>query len=77
MEFDLKAMNDQTFSESDGGAYYNWPSSQFPVLSKADVAAGRLVLRPRGFALPHYSDSSKVGYVTQGELISMFNLDTF
>ncbi|XP_022149142.1 uncharacterized protein LOC111017635 isoform X1 [Momordica charantia] len=66
MEFDLKAMNDQTFSESDGGAYYNWPSSQFPVLSKADVAAGRLVLRPRGFALPHYADSSKVGYVTQG-----------
>ncbi|KAF9666800.1 hypothetical protein SADUNF_Sadunf16G0266200 [Salix dunnii] len=38
----------------------------FPMLGKERVGAGRLVLRPRGFALPHYADSSKIGYVLQG-----------
>ncbi|AET04452.2 putative 11-S seed storage protein, plant [Medicago truncatula] len=37
-----------------------------PVLASTNVGAGRLVLKPQGFALPHYADSSKVAYVIQG-----------
>ncbi|KAK7359089.1 hypothetical protein VNO77_01035 [Canavalia gladiata] len=52
--------------EGDGGGYYTWSSSQMSVLAKTNVGAGRLVLQPRGFALPHYADVSKVGYVIEG-----------
>lgn len=38
-----------------------------PVLASTNVGAGRLVLKPQGFALPHYADSSKVAYVIQGQ----------
>ncbi|KAH7575742.1 hypothetical protein JRO89_XS02G0206600 [Xanthoceras sorbifolium] len=37
------------------------------MLGEAKVGAGLLVLKPGGFALPHYTDSSKLGYVLQGE----------
>ncbi|KAK7399676.1 hypothetical protein VNO78_10864 [Psophocarpus tetragonolobus] len=52
--------------EGDGGSYYSWSSSEMPILARTNVGAGRLVLHPRGFALPHYADSSKIGYVIQG-----------
>ncbi|KAH0727119.1 hypothetical protein KY284_002984 [Solanum tuberosum] len=59
---------DKTIVEVEGvGGYYTWSSSQFPVLSQKKVAGGLLVLQPRGFALPHYADSSKIGYVCEGE----------
>ncbi|KAH0768293.1 hypothetical protein KY285_004164 [Solanum tuberosum] len=59
---------DKTIVEVEGvGGYYTWSSSQFPVLSQKKVAAGLLVLQPRGFTLPHYVDSSKIAYVCEGE----------
>ena len=67
MEFDLKPMASETVFEGEGGAYYTWSSSKHPLLGKANVGAGRLVLQPHGFALPHLSDSSKVGFVLQGQ----------
>lgn len=56
----------ETVFAGDGGSYHIWSSTKFPFLSKAKVGAGKLVLQPHGFALPHYADSSKIGYVLQG-----------
>ena len=56
----------QKLFEGDGGSYYSWSSSEFPLLRETKVGAGKLVLQPRGFALPHYADSPKIGYVLQG-----------
>jgi hypothetical protein len=67
MELDLTPKTAETLFEGDGGSYYVWSSSQMPVLASANVGAGRLVLKPQGFALPHYADSSKVAYVIQGQ----------
>ncbi|ONI36125.1 hypothetical protein PRUPE_1G570800 [Prunus persica] len=64
---DLTPKQAQKLFEGDGGAYYIWSSSDVPALVEAKVGAGKLVLQPHGFALPHYSDSSKLGYVLQGE----------
>lgn len=64
---DLTPESAQKLFEGDGGAYYIWSSSDAPVLAEAKVGAGKLVLQPHGFALPHYSDSSKLGYVLQGD----------
>lgn len=64
---DLTPESAQKLFEGDGGAYYLWSSSDAPVLAEAKVGAGKLVLQPHGFALPHYSDSSKLGYVLQGD----------
>ncbi|PHT41487.1 hypothetical protein CQW23_20341 [Capsicum baccatum] len=62
---------DKTIVEVEGvGGYYTWSSTQFPVLSQKKLAAGLLVLQPRGFALPHYADSSKIAYVIEGECIA-------
>ncbi|TKY60162.1 Glutelin type-A 2 [Spatholobus suberectus] len=66
MELDLTPKTAQPMFEGDGGSYYTWSSSQMPILAETNVGAGRLVLQPRGFALPHYADSSKVGYVIEG-----------
>ncbi|CAJ1938303.1 unnamed protein product [Sphenostylis stenocarpa] len=66
MELDLTPKTAEALFEGDGGGYYTWSSSQVPLLAQKNVGAGRLVLQPRGFALPHYADSSKVGYVIQG-----------
>ncbi|KAL3538549.1 hypothetical protein ACH5RR_001915 [Cinchona calisaya] len=57
---------DVTVFEGEGGGYYTWSASKFPLLSEAKLGAGKLVLQPRGFALPHYSDCYKIGYVVQG-----------
>ncbi|BBG96134.1 RmlC-like cupins superfamily protein [Prunus dulcis] len=64
---DLTPKQAQQLFKGDGGAYYIWSSSDVPALVEAKVGAGKLVLQPHGFALPHYSDSSKLGYVLQGE----------
>ncbi|KAH7518773.1 hypothetical protein FEM48_Zijuj09G0206600 [Ziziphus jujuba var. spinosa] len=67
MEMDLNPrVASQMIFEGDGGSYHGWSSKEFPLLAQAKLGAGRLVLQPNGFALPHYSDSSKVGYVLQG-----------
>ncbi|XP_052210223.1 glutelin type-D 1-like [Diospyros lotus] len=57
---------DSKIFEGDGGSYHSWSTSNFPLLAHSKVGAGKLLLHPRGFALPHYSDSSKIGYVLQG-----------
>ncbi|KAH0727120.1 hypothetical protein KY284_002985 [Solanum tuberosum] len=62
---------DKTIVEVEGvGGYYTWSSTQFPVLSQKKIAAGLLVLQHRGFALPHYADSSKIAYVCEGECVA-------
>ncbi|XVF45251.1 hypothetical protein PTKIN_Ptkin02bG0190100 [Pterospermum kingtungense] len=66
MNMDLSPKFPQTFTETEGGGYYNWAATDSEVLGQAKVAAGKLVLKPQGFALPHYADCSKVGYVLQG-----------
>ncbi|XP_058735787.1 11S globulin seed storage protein 2-like [Vicia villosa] len=66
MELDLTPKTAQPLFEGDGGGYYIWSSSQLQVLAKTNVGAGQLVLKPGGFDLPHYADSSKIGYVLEG-----------
>ncbi|XP_022985328.1 12S seed storage protein CRD-like [Cucurbita maxima] len=60
-------MNPKPFTEVEAGSYHKWLPSEYPLLAHNKVAAGRLLLRPRGFVVPHYADCSKVGYVLQGE----------
>lgn len=57
---------DTTIFEGEGGGYYLWSASKYPVLSESKVGGSKLVLHPLGFALPHYADSAKIGYVLQG-----------
>ncbi|XVE93232.1 hypothetical protein REPUB_Repub01dG0172700 [Reevesia pubescens] len=66
MDMDLSPKFPRTFTETEGGGYYNWASADSAVLGEAKVVAGKLVLKPRGFALPHYADCSKLGYVLEG-----------
>lgn len=61
-------MNPKPFFEGEGGSYLKWLPSDYPLLAQTNVAGGRLLLRPRGFAVPHYADCSKFGYVLQGTL---------
>ncbi|KAK9929266.1 hypothetical protein M0R45_026370 [Rubus argutus] len=61
---DLTPMSAATVFEGDGGGYHLWSC---PALGEANVGAGKLVLKPSGFALPHSADSAKLGYVLQGE----------
>ncbi|WCJ18303.1 RmlC-like cupins superfamily protein [Euphorbia peplus] len=53
----------QVAFDGEGGSYSVWTSSEF---AQTNVGAGKLVLHPHGFALPHYADSSKIGFVLQG-----------
>ncbi|KAL4588467.1 hypothetical protein LXL04_001358 [Taraxacum kok-saghyz] len=57
---------DQTVYEGEGGGYYSWSTSKSPLLQDLKLGAGKLLLHPHGFALPHYADSSKIGYVLEG-----------
>ncbi|KAK4438293.1 Kinetochore protein NUF2 [Sesamum alatum] len=67
MEFNLSPQPaDTTVYEGEAGGYYSWTGAKSPAIPQAKVAAGKLVLRPRGFAPPHWSDTFKIGYVTQG-----------
>ncbi|XP_059653451.1 12S seed storage protein CRD-like [Cornus florida] len=59
-------MADEKVFEGEGGSYHSWSPSNFPLLGEAKVGAGVLMLHPRGFALPHYADSSKIAFVLQG-----------
>lgn len=68
MDVELTPKTAQKYYGSDGGSYYIWSSSDVPILSEAKVGAGKLVLAPRGLALPHYADAAKIGYVEQGAL---------
>ena len=49
--------------QTDAGAYIAWSGADQPELATEGLGCGLLVLRPLGFALPHYADSNKFGYV--------------
>ncbi|XP_038879635.1 legumin type B-like [Benincasa hispida] len=66
MDLNLKPMDPTNFFKGEGGSFHKWFPSDFPIIAQTKVGAGRLLLHPRGFAVPHNSDSSKVGYVLQG-----------
>ncbi|KAL2935314.1 Glycinin G3 [Bienertia sinuspersici] len=53
-------------TDVDGGSYYSWTSTIFPYLGQANVSGGKLILKPHGFAFPHYADCNKIGYVIEG-----------
>ncbi|KAJ8485541.1 hypothetical protein OPV22_018026 [Ensete ventricosum] len=55
--------------EGAGGSYATWSGADLPLLTDAKLGGGKLVLKPLGLALPHYSDSSKVGYVLEGRAV--------
>ncbi|XP_071727008.1 glutelin type-D 1-like [Rutidosis leptorrhynchoides] len=57
---------DQTAFEGDSGGYYLWSNANTPLLTESKLGAGKLLLHPLGFAIPHYSDSSKIGFVVEG-----------
>nr|BAJ53257.1 JHL25P11.12 [Jatropha curcas] len=64
MDLDLSPKFPQkTLYDGEGGSYKSWSASE---LADAKVGAGKLLLQPRGFGLPHYADCSKIGYVLQG-----------
>ncbi|KAI9103608.1 hypothetical protein K1719_023231 [Acacia pycnantha] len=65
-KMDLTPKKAEAIFEGDGGSYYLWSASHVPTLANNNVGAGRLLLQPQGFALPHYADSDKIGYVLQG-----------
>lgn len=65
MDLSPKFANKKIF-EGEGGSYYSWPGTESNLLGESKVGAGILLLKPGGFALPHYADCSKVGYVLQG-----------
>ncbi|MFS7919606.1 putative rmlC-like cupin domain superfamily, rmlC-like jelly roll protein [Helianthus anomalus] len=61
---------DLTAFEGDSGGYYIWSNAKTPLLSELKLAAGKLLLHPLGFALPHYADSNKIGFVLEGTFTS-------
>ncbi|KAG6386679.1 hypothetical protein SASPL_151848 [Salvia splendens] len=66
MEFNLQPQKaDATVVEGEGGSYYAWASIT-PDVVGAEIGAGIFVLHPQGFALPHYGDTRKIGYVIEG-----------
>lgn len=66
MAIDLSPQLANKIYGGDGGAYYAWSPSELPMLREGNIGAAKLALEKNGFALPRYSDSSKVAYVLQG-----------
>ncbi|XP_042489323.1 glutelin type-D 1-like [Macadamia integrifolia] len=70
MDLDLSPKLAQKLYGGDGGSYFTWSSSDLPMLREANIGAAKLALQKDGFAIPRYSDSSKVAYVLQGNGIA-------
>ncbi|KAF5727404.1 Glutelin type-B 5 [Tripterygium wilfordii] len=66
MDIDLTPKLAKKVYEGDGGAYYAWCPNELPMLGEGNIGAAKLALEKNGFALPRYSDSSKVAHVLQG-----------
>ncbi|XP_050203270.1 glutelin type-D 1-like [Mercurialis annua] len=66
MEVDLSPKFAKKTNGGNGGYFSTWSPSELPMLGKGNIAAVKLSLLNNGFVLPHYADSSKVGYVLQG-----------
>lgn len=69
MAVDLSPKLSKKISEVAGGYYAAWSGADQPALIDAELGAGLLTLKPLGFALPHYTDSSKSGYVLEGRAL--------
>lgn len=67
MEIDLSPKLAKQVYGGDGGSYHAWCPDELPMLREGNIGAAKLALEKNGFALPRYSDSSKVAYVLQGE----------
>lgn len=66
MELDLSPKLPKKVYGGDGGSYFAWCPEELPMLRDGNIGASKLALEKFGFALPRYSDSSKVAYVLQG-----------
>uniref|UniRef100_A0A0E0B688 Cupin type-1 domain-containing protein n=1 Tax=Oryza glumipatula TaxID=40148 RepID=A0A0E0B688_9ORYZ len=55
--------------QNDAGSYLAWSGKNQPALAGEKLGCGLLVLKPLGFALPHYADSGKFGYVLGGSAV--------
>uniref|UniRef100_A0A0E0IND6 Cupin type-1 domain-containing protein n=1 Tax=Oryza nivara TaxID=4536 RepID=A0A0E0IND6_ORYNI len=55
--------------ENDAGSYLAWSGKDQPAVAGEKLGCGLLVLKPLGFALPHYADSGKFGYVLGGSAV--------
>ena len=66
MEIDLTPKSAKEAYGSNGGSYLAWSPSELPMLGEGNIGAAKIILHQHGFALPSYSDSSKVAYVLQG-----------
>ncbi|VAI20927.1 unnamed protein product [Triticum turgidum subsp. durum] len=62
----MSAKGGKALVQSDAGAYVAWSGVDQPELTAEGLGCGLLVLRPLSFALPHYADSHKFGYVLLG-----------
>lgn len=69
MAAELSPALSKSIFEGAGGSYATWSGADLPLLTDAKLGGGKLVLKPLGLALPHYSDSSKVGYVLEGRAV--------
>ena len=70
MEIDLSPQLAKKVYGGNGGSYYAWSPSELPMLREGNIGAAKLALERNGFAIPRYSDSSKVAYVLQGRFYS-------
>ncbi|KAJ9686722.1 hypothetical protein PVL29_015530 [Vitis rotundifolia] len=66
MELDLSPKLAKKLFGENGGSYFAWCPTELPMLREGNIGASKLALEKHGFALPRYSDSSKVAYVLQG-----------
>lgn len=73
MELDLSPKLPKKVYGGDGGSYFAWCPEELPMLKQGNVGAAKLALEKHGFAIPRYSDSSKVAYVLQGSFFSWFS----
>ncbi|KAL5201815.1 hypothetical protein ABZP36_036169 [Zizania latifolia] len=66
---DMSAMAGKPLVENDAGSYVAWSGKDQPAVAEEKLGCGVLVLKPLGFALPHYADSGKFGYVLGGSAV--------
>uniref|UniRef100_A0A0E0EUM8 Cupin type-1 domain-containing protein n=1 Tax=Oryza meridionalis TaxID=40149 RepID=A0A0E0EUM8_9ORYZ len=67
---DMSPKAGKTLVENDAGSYLAWSGKDQPALAGEKLGCGLLVLKPLGFALPHYADSGKFGYVLGGSAVA-------
>ena len=72
MEIDLTPKLAKKVYGGEGGSYHSWAPSELPMLREGNIGAAKLSLEKNGFAIPRYSDSSKVAYVLQGVIFFYF-----